>query len=149
MTFPHSTYSWKGVPIIAANMDTVGTFEVYKTLSSYGIITALHKFYTKYDFQNMEQTLDPNYYMVSTGIKDVDFERLTNILSVIPNTKFICIDVANGYMEALVDYCARVREAFPDKIIVAGNVVSREMTEELIIRGRVDIVKVGIGSSRS
>lgn len=146
LMFPHSTYTWDGIPIIAANMDTVGTFDVYKTLSSFKMVTALHKFYTPDDFASMKPYLDTNYYMVSSGIKDSDFERLCNIIDVVPDTKFICIDVANGYMEALVDYCARVRSQFPDKIIVAGNVVSREMTEELIIRGRVDIVKVGIGS---
>lgn len=146
MSFPHSTFTWTGVPIIAANMDTVGTYDIYKTLSHYKIITALHKFYTKEDYKEMKDRLDPNYYMVSTGIKDKDFERLNEIMTVVTDAKFICIDVANGYMEALVDYCARVRKAFPNNIIVAGNVVSREMTEELIIRGGVDIVKVGIGS---
>jgi len=146
MTFPHSTFTWSGVPIIAANMDTVGTYDIYKTLSQYKIVTALHKFYTKQDYEYMKNTLNPDYYMVSTGIKDKDFKQLKEIMNVVIDAKFICIDVANGYMEALVDYCARVREAFPDKIIVAGNVVSREMTEELIIRGGVDIVKVGIGS---
>ena len=146
ITFPHSPYTWCGVPIIAANMDTVGTFEVYKALSQQRIITAFHKFYCEEDFKRMRPELNTDYYMVSTGIKEHDFQRLQNILSVVPDTKFICIDVANGYMEALLDYCVRVREAYPDKIIVAGNVVSREMTEALIIRGKVDIVKVGIGS---
>ena len=146
ISFPHSNVTWNGVPIIAANMDTVGTFEVYKTLSTFQIITALHKFYCKDDFISMKDSLNPNYYMVSTGIKDTDFNRLKQIISVVPDTKFICIDVANGYMEALVAYCERVRKEYPNMIIVAGNVVSREMTEELIIRGGVDIVKVGIGS---
>jgi GMP reductase len=73
-----------------------------------------------------------------------DYTRLKNILDNI-NVKWVCIDVANGYMQQLVDFCKRVRENYPDKIIVAGNVVSREMTEELIINGKVDVVKVGIG----
>ena len=30
--FPHSTKTWSGIPIIAANMDTTGTFEVYSVL---------------------------------------------------------------------------------------------------------------------
>lgn len=146
ITFPHSTHTWTGTPIVAANMDTIGTFEIYDVLSQYKILTAFHKFYDADDFLARKDTLHPDYYMVSTGIKASDFERLERILSAVPDTKFICIDVANGYMEALVDYCAKVRSAYPDKIIVAGNVVSREMTEELIIRGKVDIVKVGIGS---
>ena len=93
-TFKHSTYAWKGVPIIAANMDTTGTFSVYNTLKKHKIITALHKFYTLSDFQPNESILDPDYFMVSTGITDSDFSNLTQILSKIP-VKWICIDVAN------------------------------------------------------
>ena len=144
--FPNTKTTWNGVPIIAANMDTTGTFEVYQTLSKYKTITALNKHYSLEDYlaYSKSNTLDPNYFMVSTGISTRDFERLSMILSKI-ECKFICIDVANGYMEALVDFCKNVRKAFPDNIIVAGNVVSREMTEELIINGKVDIVKAGIG----
>lgn len=143
--FPISTQSWCGIPIIAANMDTIGTYDVYKILSNYKIITAFHKFYDTDDYISMEkQGLDPNYFMVSTGITQKDYEKLISICDAI-NVKFICIDVANGYMEQLVDFCKRVRDKFPQKIIVAGNVVTREITEELILRGRVDIVKVGIG----
>lgn len=143
--FPISKQSWCGVPIIAANMDTIGTYDVYKVLSSYKIITAFHKFYDVDDYISMNNKgLDPNYFMVSTGITQTDYEKLISICDAI-NVKFICIDVANGYMEQLVDFCKRVRELFPSKIIVAGNVVTREITEELILRGRVDIVKVGIG----
>ena len=142
--FPHSPLTWTGVPIIAANMDTVGTFEVYKILSKHKIITALHKFYTVEDYLNMSRELDPNYFMVSTGIGDADFKKLQEILDSV-RVKFICIDVANGYMEKLVEFCNMVRSKYPEKIIVAGNVVTREITEELILRGGVDIVKIGIG----
>ena len=140
--FPHSTSTWNGVPIIAANMDTVGTLEVYQVLSKHKIITALHKFYELEDLQKLE--LDENYFMISTGISESDYKRLKNILDNL-KVKWVCIDVANGYMQQLVDFCKKVREDYPDKIIVAGNVVSREMTEELIINGKVDVVKVGIG----
>jgi GMP reductase len=141
-SFPHSTLKWKGVPIIAANMDTIGTYEVYNVLSKHKIITSLHKFYTADDFKSM--TLDPDFFMVSTGIKTRDIERLNSIMEVV-EVKFICIDVANGYMEELIEVCSYIRSKYPDKIIVAGNVVTREITEELILRGKVDIVKIGIG----
>ena len=141
-TFPNSTSTWNGVPIIAANMDTIGTLEVYQVLSKHKIITALHKFYTLEDLENKE--LNENYFMISTGISDIDYRRLKNILDNV-NVKWVCVDVANGYMQQLVDFCKKVRENYPDKIIVAGNVVSREMAEELIINGKVDVVKVGIG----
>ena len=144
--FPISKQKWKGVPIIAANMDTVGTYDVYKVLSKHKIITAFHKFYTLRDFENMEG-LDPDYFAISTGISDYDFTKLKEIMdrNFGSRVKFICIDVANGYMEKLVEFCKNVREMYPNKILIAGNVVSREVTEELILNGGVDIVKVGIG----
>lgn len=144
--FPHSSKIWKGVPVISANMDTTGTFEVYNVLSKHKVITALHKFYTLEDYKEAAEKyeLDPDYFMVSTGITETNYKNLKEILSYIDAT-WICIDVANGYMEAFVKYCARIRNEFPDKIIVAGNVVSREMTEELILNGKVDVVKCGIG----
>lgn len=143
--FPISKQTWTGVPIIAANMDTIGTYDVYKVLSTYKIITAFHKFYDVDKYISMKESgLDPDFFMVSTGITETDYIKLVSICDAI-EVKFICIDVANGYMEHLVDFCKQVRDNFPDKVIVAGNVVTREITEELILRGRVDIVKVGIG----
>jgi GMP reductase len=130
-------------------MDTVGTFDVYSTLSKSKIITALHKFYDVADFTNYQEknsmTFNPDYFMVSTGIQEQDFARLTRILASV-ECNWICIDIANGYIKSLVDFCKRVRAAYPDKIIVAGNVVTREIVEELILNGGVDVVKVGIGS---
>lgn len=144
INFPQSNQSWTGVPIIAANMDTIGTHGVYNVLSRYKIITAMHKFHTLDDYKTMN--LDPNYFMVSCGIGEKDYERLTTILDGMgENVKFVCIDVANGYMEHLVSFCSKVRDNYPNKVLVAGNVVTREITEELIIRGRVDVVKIGIG----
>jgi len=134
---------WHGVPFISANMDTTGTYEVYKVLSQFKIITAMHKFYTVDDYMNMK-SMDKNLFMVSTGISDTDFLNLKNILSKI-DCNWICIDIANGYINKFVDFCKKVRTEFPDKIIVAGNVATREMVEELILNGGVDIVKVGIG----
>lgn len=142
--FKYAHHTWSGVPVISANMDTTGTFEVYQCLKQHKIVTALHKFYTLEDYQK-HYHLDPDYFMISTGIGEKDFANLKTIASSIP-CKWICIDVANGYMEALVTFCQRVREAFPDKIIVAGNVVTREIVEELILNGKVDICKAGIGS---
>ena len=139
--------SWSGVPIISANMTTTGTFEVYDTLKQYKIITALNKFYKLEDFkQYIEKNgdLDSEYYMVSTGISDENYTNLCNIVKYL-KSKWICIDIANGYISSFVKFCKKVRDTFPDKIIVAGNVVTREMVEELILNGGVDIVKVGIG----
>lgn len=145
--FPISNVEWTGIPIITANMDTTGTFEVYQQLSKHKIITAFHKHYTKDQIMLAWKNLDlnPDFFMISTGISESDLLKLNSIISVIPEIKFICVDVANGYMETLVSFCKNLRQLYPNKVIVAGNVVSREMTEELILNGRVDIVKIGIG----
>ena len=141
--FPISKQEWEGVPIIAANMDTIGTYEVYKVLSKFKIITCFHKFYNVEDLEKME--LDSNYFMISTGINDNDLIRLENITNKI-DVKFICVDVANGYMDNLISFCKNLRDKYPNKIIIAGNVVCGHRTKELIKYGKVDIVKVGIGS---
>lgn len=145
--FPHSTATWDGVPVMAANMDTIGTFDVYDVLVQHKIITCLHKFYTVEDFIERKGTLDVDYFAVSTGISDADMEKMVAFKEneATFQFKWLCIDVANGYMEKLVSFCRKMREIFPAAIIIAGNVVSREMTEELIINGMVDVVKVGIG----
>ena len=148
-TFRYSKQTWKGVPIIAANMDTTGTFEVYDVLKKHKMITCLNKFYGLKDFQKRNQIshlekLDPNFFMISTGIDERNFSNLCDIVQE-TNAKWICVDVANGYMQQVVHYCEKVRATFPDAIIVAGNVATREMVEELIINGKVDGVKVGIG----
>lgn len=139
--FKHSNQSWTGIPIIAANMDTIGTYEVYQVLSKYKMITAFHKFYNSQDF--MDMNLNKEYFMISTGISDKDFERLEDILSKI-DVKFVCIDVANGYMVALEDFIRKVRAKYPDKVLVAGNIVDLHRALILSDLG-VDIVKVGIG----
>lgn len=142
-----SPIEWSGTPIIAANMDTTGTFELYDILSKYKIITALHKFYTVDEivYKYQQRKMDPNLFMISTGIGNESIEHLKIVFSKI-NCNWICIDIANGYISNLVKFCSNIREIFPDKIIVAGNVVTREIVEELILNGKVDIVKVGIGS---
>ena len=146
-TFLHSRREWTGVPVIAANMDTVGTFEVAEVLAANNMLCAIHKHYALEDWASFLESKDESIYeriMVSTGVSDDDFDKLTQIVERHPQLNFICIDVANGYAEAFVEFVIRVRQAYPDKTIVAGNVVTGEMVEELLLSG-ADIVKVGIG----
>ena len=145
--FRHTQTTWRGIPIIAANMDTVGTFTMAKALASYDVMTAIHKHYTEQQWQQFVQnSSDPllQYCMVSTGTSNKDFLKLQHILSLSPALRFICVDVANGYSEHFTDFVKTVRETFPQHVICAGNVVTGEMVEELILSG-ADIVKVGIG----
>ncbi len=146
-TFLHSKKQWSGTPVIAANMDTVGTFELAQTLAGFGLLTAIHKHYSLQEWNNFLAVQDDAIYqriMVSTGTADADFIQLKNVISQHPKLEFICIDVANGYAEAFVDFVKQCRDEFPNQTIVAGNVVTGEMVEELLLSG-ADIVKVGIG----
>jgi GMP reductase len=147
-SFKYSEYLWSGTPIICSNMDTVSTIPMYNEISTNNMIMCFHKSMNIDEI--IENNCNPDYFMLSTGISDTDLQNLHSNISKLNdsgiNLKFICIDVANGYMFKLVEFCKKVRGMFPDKIIVAGNVVTREMVEELIINGKVDIVKVGIGS---
>ena len=146
-TFKHSGLQWSGVPIIAANMDTVGTFTMAEALASFNVLTAVHKHYSVEAWQAFVQRAPASvlrHVMVSSGTSESDFGKLDAILALSPQLNFICIDVANGYSEHFVQFLQRVRESFPGKTICAGNVVTGEMVEELILSG-ADIVKVGIG----
>lgn len=145
--FHHSKKKWKGVPIIAANMDTVGTFEMAEALAKDKIITAVHKHHSEQDWSHFLKKQPESIYeyiALSTGTGKSDETKIKNILTKHPKMQFICIDVANGYSEHFVDFVRRMRKAFPQKTIIAGNVVTGEMVEELILSG-ADIVKVGIG----
>lgn len=146
-TFAASGQTWTGVPVIAANMDTVGTFEMAIQLATHKMLTAVHKHYTEQEWADFLASQDDtiyNHIMISTGTSDADFERVKSIIDAHPKLRFLCIDVANGYSEAFVSFLRKARAALPKMIIVAGNVVTGEMTEELILSG-ADIVKVGIG----
>jgi GMP reductase len=145
--FLHSNTNWEGIPIIAANMDTVGTFEMATALSKSKLITAIHKHYTITDWNVFMANAPENiidYVAISTGIKAKDVKKLNAILNFNPRIKFICIDVANGYTERFVEFVKQARETYPNKVIIAGNVVTGEMVEELLLAG-ADIIKVGIG----
>lgn len=145
--FMHSSTKWNGVPIMAANMDTVGTFEMAKVLSKRQLFTAIHKHYSLEQWSAFMNQVDApltDYIAVSTGTGEQDAEKTQKLLSSFPQLKFICIDVANGYSEHFVDFVKRTRDKNPDKVILAGNVVTGEMVEELLLAG-ADMIKVGIG----
>jgi len=137
---------YRGVPIMAANMDGVGTFTMAKELSKQGIFTCLVKTYTVEELVEFFNSVgDSRYVAMSIGTSDADFEKLCAVCDTAPGmVKYVCMDIANGYSEHFVDAVRRVRIEFPNIVIIAGNVVTGEMTEELILAG-ADIVKVGIG----
>jgi GMP reductase len=145
--FLHSTTNWTGIPIMAANMDTVGTFEMAKVLAKEKLFTAIHKHYSPEEWKTFLSKVTPDFYdyiAISTGTGKEDFAKIGQIITENPLLKFICIDVANGYSEHFVQFLKQTRKQYPDKVIIAGNVVTGEMVEELLLAG-ADIVKVGIG----
>jgi len=142
LTFKYSPYTWSGVPIMVSNMDTTGTIDMALSMQKHKVLTCLHKYYT---WNEIPLFLDKEYYAVTTGIGSKDLENLDEIMKMI-DPKFICIDVANGYMTKFIDTCRIIREKYPDKILIAGNVCTSEGVLELVLHGKVDIVKVGIGS---
>lgn len=139
--FPEDT-----IPIIAANMDTIGTFEMAKALSQHKVLTTVHKHYSveqwKAFAEESPETLP--YVIISSGMMDADVEKTAQILVEIPQLPAICLDVANGYSEHFVEFVKKTRARFPEHVLMAGNVVTGEMVEQLILNG-ADIVKVGIG----
>lgn len=142
-TFKYSPYTWTGVPIMVSNMDTTGTIEMALEMQKHKVLTCLHKYYNVSDLLN--KGLNTNYIAVSTGIGEKDLENLHEIMYEL-NPAFICIDVANGYMCKFIETCKKIREKYPNTILIAGNVCTSEGVLELVMEGKVDIVKVGIGS---
>ena len=142
--FKHSGQKWTGVPIMASNMDGVGTVEMAEELYEHRMFTCLVKSFAEDDILETVRKIDGNYFAVSTGTSEKDFQKLLRIMNATPEVQFICIDIANGYSEHFADYVGKVRMQFPMHTIIAGNVVTADMTQELILRG-ADIIKVGIG----
>ena len=139
---------WRGTPIMAANMDGVGTFAMADKLAEGKIFTCLVKTYSVkelveyFDSETPERT---EYVAMSIGITDKDHDKFRMVYEQTGDKlKFVCIDVANGYSNRFRDFVMDFRMLYPNTVIIAGNVVTGEMTEELILAG-ADIVKVGIG----
>jgi GMP reductase len=149
--FPHNTSDdphYDGIPIMAANMDGVGTFAMADVLSKQGIFTCLVKTYSieeLVEFFHGDGLYRTEHVAMSIGTSAADYDKFVQVYArVNDNLKYLCIDVANGYSEAFVSHVRNIRKIYPHIVIIAGNVVTREMTEELILAG-ADIVKVGIG----
>ena len=142
--FRHSKKEWTGVPIMAANMDTVGTFEMHSALSEHSVTTCIAKHlndsdeWWKIPYLSTGQNL---CIMGGSSMKEID--RICNVYNDI-KCGFIGLDVANGYTISFVKAVSKLRENCPDATIIAGNVVTADMTQELILAG-ADIIKVGVG----
>ena len=141
--FRNSGNFWSGVPIMAANMDGVGTFNMAYELSREELFTCITKQNTAKDWYNQFGQIDTDHLAISVGTNEEDYQKAKEIIATC-NLNWICIDIANGYSEHFVDFVRHVRKDHPKLNIIAGNVVTADMTQELILAG-ADVVKVGIG----
>ncbi|XP_043276915.1 GMP reductase 1-like [Venturia canescens] len=146
ITFRNSKRTYKGIPVMASNMDTVGTFEMARVLSKHGLFTTVHKYYSPEEWKEFATKNSDclENMAVSSGTSQGDFDRLSSVIAAVPELSFICLDVANGYSQHFVEFVRKVRAEYPGHTIIAGNVVTGEMVEELILSG-ADVIKVGIG----
>lgn len=144
--FRHSSQSFEGVPIIAANMDGVGTMDMARAFekNGNGLTVALVKHYDRDTLADYFGTEGDDRVWYSLGTGEADLEKLKQLNKDGFTPKRLCLDVANGYSEAFTDVVKRLRDDYSDAVIMAGNVVTGEMVEELILSG-ADVVKVGIG----
>jgi GMP reductase len=149
--FRHARLQMPVVPVVAANMDTVGTFEMARALAAPKILTAIHKHYAVEELVAFfgDEADAPHqaahYAFYSLGILPHDLEKFDEVWRQTGGRiRWVCIDVANGYTEAFLDFVRRFRDRYPQVVLMAGNVVTADVTEALILAG-VDIVKVGIG----
>lgn len=156
--FKYSPKSWRGIPIMSSNMTSVSTPKVYEVLNKHDMLTCmpkylnndvkiniLEKYSNKINTGGHNKKTELNNIIFSVGLKKEDLQRYEHVLQYI-DSDWICLDIANGYIKEFVEYCAYIREKYPDKIIIAGNVATPDGVYELIENGKVDIVKVGIGS---
>jgi GMP reductase len=141
--FLHTGAEWRGFPLVAANMDVTGTMAMARALGKHGALTALHKHYPEPKLAEFFASPDGAHAFFSLGTTAADVKKLAAVAKSAP-IRFICLDVANGYAEKFLETVKRVRDDYPHAVIMAGNVVTGDMTEALILAG-ADIVKIGIG----
>ena len=142
--FLNSRQSWSGIPLVASNMDSIGTVQMARSLGP-ELMTCLHKYHSAEELiAFFSDETARGHTFLTVGIKDDDLEKLLLVTS---RTKlnYLCVDAANGYTKFFVDRVKAMREAHPDVTIMAGNVATPEMVQELLISGAADIVKIGIG----
>jgi len=143
--FLNSARTWRGIPLVASNMDTIGTLEMARALAGPGMLTCLHKYHSESQLAGfLPQGDHRDHAFVTIGIRDEDFDQLARLVQH-TDVRYVCVDAANGYTKFFVDRVKRVRDTFPSLTILAGNVATPEMVQELLISGAADIVKIGIG----
>ena len=139
----HSKQQWSGIPIVASNMDTTGTFKMHEVLSRHGLVTCIARHYNS-EAELWAKAPRRDKICLMSGISDKEIKELEHMNRKIYGIAFVGLDVANGYTINFVDTVKRLRDSLPQTTIIAGNVVTGDMVAELILAG-ADIVKIGVG----
>lgn len=143
--FKWAKKTWTGTGIVAANMDTVGTFEMAKKMAEHHLMTAFHKFYSLDEIKSFalknKDAFDSSFVSIGSSADSLDFLKKLDAEGLLGK---VCLDIANGYSKAFCNFVSKIRDSFPDVLLMAGNVATPEMTEDILLSG-ADIVKIGIG----
>lgn len=145
--FKYSPIELNVVPLIASNMDSIGTMEMCISLAEFDCLTALHKFYPNSELGPFLKKYSKNAFY-TLGFRQQDRDKFEDYIKEYGSPDLICIDVPNGYIQSFVDYCSSIRAKCPFSVIMAGNICDNIQTSELLINGKVDIIKCGIGGSK-
>jgi GMP reductase len=146
----HATAEWSGIPIFASNHESLGVFPVARMLAQMNIVTIIRKEEPIKDWQQAVQSMNANYLCPSIGIENnkLQVDNLRQIMGLHKDLKFIFIHADNGHQLKMINTIKKVRQTFPSKIIIAGNVITEEGVAALLDAG-ADVVKVGVGSNES
>ena len=148
--FKWCPYTIKGTGIMQANMGTIGNFDVSKKMLDNGLFACLHKYHNVEDLIEFYTDLidrgDDTWMrcLLAIGLRDNGIEKLRTLNEKLGVQVGIKFDVPNGYIPQVKEKVINLRKEFPDMFIMVGNVVTGDITEDLILSG-ADCVAVGIG----
>ena len=148
--FKWCPYVIKGTGIMQANMGTIGNFEVSRKMLDKGLFACLHKHHNidiliKF-YKELIKRGDDTWRrcLLGIGLRDNGIDKLRQINKELGIQVGIKFDVPNGYIPQVKDKVIELRKEFPEMFIMVGNVVTGDITEDLILSG-ADCVAVGIG----
>ena len=128
-----------GIPIIAANMDTVISYELAELLIAQGSIPICHRFMAIEEQVKWVKHFGEKTF-ISCGILHIDeTKKLLDL-----GAAGVCIDVAHGHSDRMFRHISELKKSHPDKQVIAGNVCTAMAYHDLVNAG-ADAVKVGVG----
>ena len=132
------------IPLLSSPMDTITEAETAIALSAAGGCGVIHRFMTVEEQAAEVAAVHEagELAAAAVGIAEAAEERTETLIDA--GAACIVVDVAHGHLEKCLRKVERLRAAFPEIELVAGNVATAHGTEDLCLAG-VDAVKVGIG----